>query len=75
MVRMPFSVSWQGALRIDAEGLYEIEARGSGPYSVRLDGAVLFEVASVVPENPAMEPMEMTDGSILGRVTAVLRKL
>lgn len=29
----------------------------------------------LVPENPTMEPFEMTDGRILGRVTAVLRKL
>jgi repressor LexA len=27
----------------------------------------------LVPENPALEPFEMTDGSILGRVIAVLR--
>lgn len=27
------------------------------------------------PENPAFEPFEMTDGRILGKVTAVLRKL
>jgi repressor LexA len=29
----------------------------------------------LVPENPSMEPFEMTDGSIVGRVVAVLRKL
>jgi repressor LexA len=29
----------------------------------------------LIPENPAMEPFEMTDGRILGRVVAVLRKL
>jgi repressor LexA len=29
----------------------------------------------LVPENPAMEPIEMTDGQILGKVVAVLRKL
>ena len=29
----------------------------------------------LVPENPTMEPFEMTDGRILGKVTAVLRKL
>jgi repressor LexA len=29
----------------------------------------------LVPENPAMEPFEMTEGRILGKVVAVLRKL
>jgi len=29
----------------------------------------------LVPENPALEPLEMTEGRILGKVTAVLRKL
>ena len=29
----------------------------------------------LVPENPAYEPIELTDGRILGRVVAVLRKL
>ena len=29
----------------------------------------------LVPENPALEPFEMTDGRILGKVVAVLRKL
>jgi repressor LexA len=31
--------------------------------------------AILVPENPALEPFEMADGSILGVVVAVLRKL
>lgn len=29
----------------------------------------------LIPENPAMEPFEMTDGHVLGRVVSVLRKL
>ena len=29
----------------------------------------------LVPENPALQPYEMTDGRILGKVVAVLRKL
>jgi len=29
----------------------------------------------LVPENPSLEPFEMTEGRILGKVTAVLRKL
>jgi repressor LexA len=29
----------------------------------------------LVPENPALEPLEMLDGRILGKVVAVLRKL
>jgi repressor LexA len=29
----------------------------------------------LVPENPALSPLEMTEGSILGKVVAVLRKL
>jgi len=33
------------------------------------------EAVVLVPENPAMEPFEVTDGQILGKVVAVLRKL
>lgn len=33
------------------------------------------EVVVLVPENPAMEPFAVTDGQILGKVVAVLRKL
>jgi repressor LexA len=29
----------------------------------------------LIPENPSMEPFEMTDGRVLGRVVAVLRKM
>ncbi|MEO8476630.1 MAG: transcriptional repressor LexA [Actinomycetota bacterium] len=29
----------------------------------------------LIPENPALEPFEMTDGRLLGKVVAVLRKL
>lgn len=29
----------------------------------------------LMPENPAFDPIEMTDGRILGKVVAVLRKL
>ena len=29
----------------------------------------------LVPENPAMEPFEMTDGTVLGKVVAVLRRV
>jgi repressor LexA len=36
----------------------------------RRDGRVML-----VPENPALEPFEMTDGHVLGRVVSVLRKL
>ncbi|MEX0833149.1 MAG: transcriptional repressor LexA [Actinomycetota bacterium] len=36
----------------------------------RQSGRVLL-----VPENPTMAPIEMSEGSILGKVTAVLRKL
>jgi repressor LexA len=36
----------------------------------RRDGRVML-----VPENPALEPFEMTDGQVLGRVVSVLRKL
>jgi repressor LexA len=38
---------------------------------LRLDGDRVI----LVPENPDFEPFEMTDGSILGKVVAVLRKL
>jgi repressor LexA len=36
----------------------------------RDDGRVML-----VPENPTMKPFEMTDGRVLGKVVAVLRKL
>jgi repressor LexA len=36
----------------------------------RRDGRVML-----VPENPALEPFEMTDGQVLGKVVSVLRKL
>jgi repressor LexA len=36
----------------------------------RKDGRVIL-----APENPAFRPMDMTEGRILGKVTAVLRKL
>jgi repressor LexA len=29
----------------------------------------------LVPENPSMQPFEMTDGSIMGKIVAVLRKV
>ena len=29
----------------------------------------------LIPENPSLEPFEMDDGRILGKVVAVLRKL
>lgn len=29
----------------------------------------------LVPENPSMEPFEMTDGTILGKIVAVLRRI
>jgi repressor LexA len=36
----------------------------------RRDGRIVL-----VPENPTMEPIQMTAGQILGKVVAVLRKL
>jgi repressor LexA len=36
----------------------------------RADGKILL-----MPENPAYEPLELTDGRVLGKVVAVLRKL
>jgi repressor LexA len=38
---------------------------------LRLEG----DRVMLVPENPALEPFEMIDGSILGKVVAVLRRL
>jgi SOS-response transcriptional repressor LexA len=29
----------------------------------------------LIPENPTLEPFEMVDGRILGKVVAVLRRL
>ena len=36
----------------------------------RRDGRVML-----IPENPALEPFEMTEGKVLGKVVSVLRKL
>ena len=52
MVRMPFTVSWRGALRVEHAGTYEFEAIGSGPYTVRLDGAEILHGAPRIPEEP-----------------------
>jgi repressor LexA len=38
---------------------------------LRLEGDTVI----LVPENPLLEPFEMAEGSILGKVVAVLRKL
>jgi hypothetical protein len=54
LVRMPFTASWRGALRVDAPGRYEFEALGSGPYAVRLDGQTLFTATPSQPELPAL---------------------
>jgi len=45
MVRLPFSATWSGALRITTPGTYRFEAQGTGTYSVRLDDADLVEAA------------------------------
>jgi repressor LexA len=36
----------------------------------RMDGRVML-----IPENPRLQPFEMTDGQVLGKVVSVLRKL
>jgi hypothetical protein len=43
MVRVPFSATWSGALRITTPGTYRFEAQGTGTYSVRLDDTDLVE--------------------------------
>jgi len=43
MVRMPFSATWVGALRITTPGTYKFEAQGTGTYAVRLDDAELVD--------------------------------
>jgi hypothetical protein len=52
-MRMPFTVSWRGALRVDRPGRYEFEAIGSGPYTITLDGEPLLAAKVDVPEQPA----------------------
>ena len=52
VARMPFSVTWRGALRIDVAGEYRFEAIGSGPYAISLDGTPLLAAPNVVPERP-----------------------
>ncbi len=48
-VRMPFTATWEGALRIERPGTYELEAHSSGPYSIQLDGAPLLGLPGVAP--------------------------
>jgi hypothetical protein len=43
MVRVPFSATWSGALRITTPGTYRFEAQGTGTYSVRFDDTDLVE--------------------------------
>jgi 4-amino-4-deoxy-L-arabinose transferase-like glycosyltransferase len=51
-VRTPFVAAWDGALTITSPGRYQFEALASGPYTVRLDGATLFEVKETNPDEP-----------------------
>lgn len=51
-VKMPFTASWQGGLRITTPGLYAFEAVSSGPCALRIDDTPLLELAQVVPEDP-----------------------
>jgi hypothetical protein len=53
MIRMPFTATWRGALRVDTAGRYRFEALSSGPFAVRLDGQQLFAGAPQMPEQPA----------------------
>ena len=53
LMRMPFTATWRGALRVDTAGLYRFEAIGSGPYTVQLDGKPLFSMTPEAPEQPA----------------------
>jgi len=54
LIRMPFTATWRGALRVDTPGTYQFEALGSGPYTVRLDGQTLLTGAPAEPEQPAL---------------------
>ncbi len=52
MLRMPFTASWRGTLRIDTPGDYAFDAIGSGPYTVSLDGQPLLAATPDAPETP-----------------------
>ena len=52
LMRMPFTATWRGALRVEHGGAYAFEAIGSGPYTVRLDGKELFSASPSMPEQP-----------------------
>jgi dolichyl-phosphate-mannose-protein mannosyltransferase/PA14 domain-containing protein len=58
LVRMPFTVTWRGALRVDTAGTYTLEAVGSGPYTVRLDGASLLAATPLQLEEPTAARVE-----------------
>lgn len=53
-IRMPFTATWRGALRIELPGEYAFEAQGSGPYVVRLDDRELLRAQPTMPEQPAL---------------------
>ena len=52
LVRMPFTASWRGALRVDTPGPYAFQAIGSGRFAVRLDGQPLLGNAPNLPDEP-----------------------
>jgi len=48
-VRRPFTVAWEGRLRVTQPGTYAIEVRAGGPYTVELDGQPLCQLERVTP--------------------------
>ena len=51
-VRMPFTATWEGALRVERPGMYELEAHASGPYSIQIDGAPVLAFNGAFPPQP-----------------------
>jgi hypothetical protein len=52
IVHMPFTASWEGSLLVTTPGTYELEAVGTGAYSIRLDGEVVFDVPDAKRPDP-----------------------
>lgn len=50
--RSPFTVTWNGSLRIVEAGRYQLEVIASGPYEIMLGGELLCAANDILPEAP-----------------------
>jgi len=50
----PFTAAWEGSLVVEWTGTYSLEARGSGPFSLSLDGSTILDERRVKPLSPQL---------------------